>query len=213
MRLVVFNVTTSVKHYVGLAVTSLIYFLCYRALSRLAGTASCPSSSDSAPVGWDRPCTTYTSKHAERLQADCTDCLAAADASSARVLRAAPSHGAGGELIDGGADLGQPGFIGYYFDAIYICIAVQLATLLSDWFWLLFLSVRPALLLVQDRKDVAGPDVSAPIACPVCAGPSIRLLQALWRSGEALAVCSACTTGAHSRLFPSNWQFVVQHVI
>ena len=61
-----------------------------------------------------------------------------------RATCAAPSHGPGGELIDGGADLGQSGFTGYYFDAIYICIAVQLATLLSDWFWLLFLSVSAA---------------------------------------------------------------------
>ena len=64
-------------------------------------------------------------------------------------LRAAPTHGVGGELIDGGADLGQAGFTGYYFDAIYICIAVQLATLLSDWFWLLFLSVRAAGFLIE----------------------------------------------------------------
>jgi len=39
VRLVFFYVTTSVKHYVGLAVTSLIYFFCFRALSRLAGTS------------------------------------------------------------------------------------------------------------------------------------------------------------------------------
>ena len=40
VRLVFFYVTTSIRHYVGLAVTSVIYFLCFRALSRLAGTAS-----------------------------------------------------------------------------------------------------------------------------------------------------------------------------
>ena len=55
---------------------------------------------------------------------------------------AAPTFGGGGELIDGGADLGQPGFTGFYFDAVYISIGVQLGTIFSDWFWLLFLSVR-----------------------------------------------------------------------
>ena len=44
-------------------------------------------------------------------------------------------------MVSGGADLAQAGFTGYYFDAIYICIAVQLGTILSDWFWLLFLVV------------------------------------------------------------------------
>lgn len=39
VRLIFFYVTTSFRHYVGLAVTSLIYFLCFRALSRLAGTS------------------------------------------------------------------------------------------------------------------------------------------------------------------------------
>ena len=56
-------------------------------------------------------------------------------------MGAAPTYGAGGEIIDGGADLGQAGFTAYYFDAIYIGIAVQLGSILSDWFWLLFLAV------------------------------------------------------------------------
>ena len=57
-------------------------------------------------------------------------------------MSAAPTYGASGELIDGGADLGQPGFTGFYFDAVYISIGVQLGAMFSDWFWLLYLSVR-----------------------------------------------------------------------
>ncbi len=109
---------------------------------------------------------------------------------------AAPSHGASGELIDGGADLGQSGFTGYYFDAIYICIAVQLATLLSDWFWLLFLSVRACFCPYQRLAGVGRTYIPVLTVRPVLAGPSIWFLQTVWRSHQALAICATCTTGA-----------------
>ena len=142
MRLVVFSVSTSVRHYVGLAVTTCIYFLCFRALSRLAGTAtwhlahllhSCRRHTN--PRICDGCALQQQLVKLVRLRTVCSD-------NGPCYPCAAPTHGTGGELIHGGSDLAQPGFTGYYFDAIYICIAVQLATILSDWFWLLFLSVR-----------------------------------------------------------------------
>ncbi len=44
--------------------------------------------------------------------------------------------------------------------------------------------------------DVATSGYPVLIACLACAGPSVWLLQAVWRSDPALAVCIACTTGA-----------------
>ena len=40
VRLLLYYKSARIKHYVGLAVISCIYFVCYRALSQLAGTAS-----------------------------------------------------------------------------------------------------------------------------------------------------------------------------
>lgn len=55
---------------------------------------------------------------------------------------AAPSYAPGGDILYGGADLTLPGATGYYFDVIYVSIMVQVATVLTDWAWLLFLAVR-----------------------------------------------------------------------
>ena len=57
-------------------------------------------------------------------------------------FRAVPTYGQGGEILDGGADLTLSGITGYSFDVIYLCILVQLVTILSNWGWLIFLVVR-----------------------------------------------------------------------
>ncbi len=52
-----------------------------------------------------------------------------------------PSYGPGGELISGGGDLALGGVTAYYFDAIYISVFVQIATIASSKFWLVYLVV------------------------------------------------------------------------
>ena len=48
--------------------------------------------------------------------------------------------------MDGGADLNLGGVLGYYQDLLYICILVQLGSLLTRTFWLVFLTVSPTRL-------------------------------------------------------------------
>ena len=57
------------------------------------------------------------------------------------LCHAVPTYGQGGEIIDGGADLTLPGVTGYSFDIIYLCILVQLVTIVTNWGWLIFLLV------------------------------------------------------------------------
>ena len=58
-----------------------------------------------------------------------------------RCHRAVPTYGSGGDLISGGGDLGLGGITANYFDAIYLAIFVQITTVLSSKFWLVFLVV------------------------------------------------------------------------
>ncbi|CAI5518055.1 unnamed protein product [Closterium sp. Naga37s-1] len=51
-----------------------------------------------------------------------------------------------GQLIDGGSDLNMGGLCGYLHDIIYITAFVQIASILSDWFWLIYLII-PAFAL------------------------------------------------------------------
>ncbi len=56
-------------------------------------------------------------------------------------VAAVPSYGPGGELISGGGDLTLGGVTAYYFDAIYISVFVQVATIVSAKFWLVYFLV------------------------------------------------------------------------
>ncbi len=56
---------------------------------------------------------------------------------------AVPTIGSGGELISGGGDLALGGVTAYYFDTLYIAILVQITTIISSKFWLIFLVVSP----------------------------------------------------------------------
>jgi hypothetical protein len=53
-----------------------------------------------------------------------------------------PTYGSSGDLVSGGGDLSLGGITAYYFDAIYLAIFVQITTVLSSKFWLVFLVVR-----------------------------------------------------------------------
>eukprot|EP00898_Chlorokybus_atmophyticus_P001526 jgi/Chlat1/2374/Chrsp17S02638 len=61
---------------------------------------------------------------------------------------AAPVYGSDGELVDGGADLSMGGMCEYYHDIIYITAFVQVASIFSGKFWLLWLVV-PVYALYQ----------------------------------------------------------------
>lgn len=54
---------------------------------------------------------------------------------------AEPTYSASGDIEDGGADLNLGGLTGYYHDLIYLSVFVQLASLLSSYFWLTYLLV------------------------------------------------------------------------
>ena len=77
-----------------------------------------------------------------------------------------PTYAASGEILDGGAELTLPGATGYYFDVIYICVLVQVATILTDWAWLLFLLV-PSYGLYQLYRHVIGPWLASKSATEV----------------------------------------------
>jgi Ca2+/Na+ antiporter len=46
-----------------------------------------------------------------------------------------------GELVSPGEDLGQKGLMEYYWDVLYINWFVQLTTIISNWFWLVYLAI------------------------------------------------------------------------
>ena len=52
-----------------------------------------------------------------------------------------PTYAGNGEIEDGGANLSLGGVTGYYHDLIYLAVFVQLTSLISKYFWLVFLSV------------------------------------------------------------------------
>ncbi|MCO5570864.1 hypothetical protein L7F22_024593 [Adiantum nelumboides] len=51
------------------------------------------------------------------------------------------SYDESGELIDGGFDM-SGGLVSYLHDVLYITVFVQLSSILSDKFWLVYLVVR-----------------------------------------------------------------------
>ncbi|KAH7387297.1 hypothetical protein KP509_16G015500 [Ceratopteris richardii] len=55
---------------------------------------------------------------------------------------AKPSYDEDGELIDGGYDMTGGGISSYLHDILYITVFVQLTSILSDKFWLVYLVVR-----------------------------------------------------------------------
>jgi SRP-independent targeting protein 2/TMEM208 len=57
------------------------------------------------------------------------------------VVAAVPTYSPSGDLVSGGGDLGLGGITAYYFDAIYLAVFVQITTVLSSKFWLVFLVV------------------------------------------------------------------------
>ncbi|CAK9171381.1 unnamed protein product [Ilex paraguariensis] len=56
-------------------------------------------------------------------------------------LIAKPSYDENGELLDGGFDLSTGGVCGYLHDIIYITCFVQLASIISEKFWYLYLVI------------------------------------------------------------------------
>eukprot|EP00899_Mesostigma_viride_P019991 jgi/Mesvir1/27994/Mv20192-RA.1 len=54
---------------------------------------------------------------------------------------AEPAYDEQGALIDGGSDLNMGGLLEYYHDIIYILGGVQIASVVSDKFWLLALVI------------------------------------------------------------------------
>eukprot|EP00295_Goniomonas_pacifica_P002442 CAMPEP_0175804850 /NCGR_PEP_ID=MMETSP0107_2-20121207/345_1 /TAXON_ID=195067 ORGANISM="Goniomonas pacifica, Strain CCMP1869" /NCGR_SAMPLE_ID=MMETSP0107_2 /ASSEMBLY_ACC=CAM_ASM_000203 /LENGTH=165 /DNA_ID=CAMNT_0017116237 /DNA_START=10 /DNA_END=507 /DNA_ORIENTATION=+ len=73
---------------------------------------------------------------------------------------ALPAHAADPEEIDHVGDLSQGGVIEFCWDAIYVNIFVQLTSLYSDWFWLLWLVV-PAYALYALWGSVISPLLAA----------------------------------------------------
>eukprot|EP01121_Diplochlamys_sp_Union-15-3_P010228 TRINITY_DN2851_c0_g1_i4.p1 TRINITY_DN2851_c0_g1~~TRINITY_DN2851_c0_g1_i4.p1 ORF type:complete len:186 (+),score=27.32 TRINITY_DN2851_c0_g1_i4:48-560(+) len=69
---------------------------------------------------------------------------------------AKPSYSESGELIDGGADLDMKGLVEYHWDVLYITWFCFVTTLISDWFWLVFLVV-PAFALYKIWFEVLYP--------------------------------------------------------
>eukprot|EP00741_Cyanophora_paradoxa_P016142 tig00000042_g15582.t1 len=53
-----------------------------------------------------------------------------------------------GQIDDAGQDLDSKGIVEYYFDVLYITLFVQAGTMISDWFWLVYL-VIPAFALYK----------------------------------------------------------------
>ena len=96
--------------WLGLALTSALYYFCFGTVLKSASELR------------GRPC-----------------CMAAA--CSCRLF-VGPTYGPGGEVTDGGEALDQGGVLGYSQDITYLCIVVQLGSLLTRRFWLVFLAVR-----------------------------------------------------------------------
>ncbi|MDA9099117.1 SND2/TMEM208 family protein [bacterium] len=75
-----------------------------------------------------------------------------------------PSWDASGVLIDGGGDLTLSGLSSYYHDIIYVSVFCLLASaLVSDWFWLLYLSI-PGFATYKLWADYILPWVFTPTA-------------------------------------------------
>lgn len=75
-----------------------------------------------------------------------------------------PTYTERGEIEDGGADLSLGGLTGYYHDLIYISIFVQLASLISGYFWLVFLVV--GISLCWSRRLLAVATIIMTCICP-----------------------------------------------
>jgi len=71
------------------------------------------------------------------------------------VSLAAVAYDTEGELTYGGADLAGKGIVEYYFDLVYLTWFVQVTTVWSDWFWLIYLVV-PAFAVFK-LWDFIGP--------------------------------------------------------
>lgn len=54
---------------------------------------------------------------------------------------ARPAYGPNGELVDGGADLSLGGTLEYLHDVLYVTAFVHTMTLVSDWFWMVYLVI------------------------------------------------------------------------
>lgn len=54
---------------------------------------------------------------------------------------AIPSYDESGDLLDGGYDLSMGGLCGYLHDIIYVTAFVQSTSIISDYFWWLYLSI------------------------------------------------------------------------
>ncbi|KAK9806528.1 hypothetical protein WJX73_007441 [Symbiochloris irregularis] len=74
---------------------------------------------------------------------------------------AEPIYSQNGELEDGGANLSIGGMTGYYHDFIYLAVFVQLASLFSGYFWLIFLAV-PAYALYYLWTGIIQPYIFTP---------------------------------------------------
>ena len=76
----------------------------------------------------------------------------------------APTWDASGALVDGGGDLTLGGMSSYYHDIIYVSVfCLVAAALVSDWFWLAFLSI-PAFATYKLWADLILPWVFTPTA-------------------------------------------------
>lgn len=90
---------------------------------------------------------------------------------------AEPTIGPGGELISGGGDLALGGVTAYYFDALYIAILVQITTIISSKFWLIFLVVSPhfpvesGLAFLACRPNTQGFRLGRELSWQVCSLP------------------------------------------
>lgn len=71
---------------------------------------------------------------------------------------AAPKYGSTGELVSGGADFSHGAEI--YFDAIYLSIIAQVGTIISKWFWLVYLAA-PAYMCWQLWQTLLRPYLAA----------------------------------------------------
>ncbi|KAJ1942100.1 hypothetical protein FBU59_003300, partial [Linderina macrospora] len=52
-----------------------------------------------------------------------------------------PRYDAGGNLMDAGTDLSQPGLVSYMFDFIYISWATHVLSLVTKWAWGLYMVI------------------------------------------------------------------------
>ncbi|XP_073031175.1 uncharacterized protein [Primulina eburnea] len=63
-------------------------------------------------------------------------------------VMAKPAYTEGGELLDGGFDMSTGGICGYLHDLIYVTCFVQLSSIISEKFWLVYF-VIPAFAAYQ----------------------------------------------------------------